>query len=37
MNNPICFAVGFVAGMFVTVSTVLVVELLQFTDVLNFI
>jgi len=37
MNNPICFAVGFVAGLALTVATVLVVELLQFTDILTFI
>jgi hypothetical protein len=35
MKNPMCFAVGFVAGMFVTTTTVLVAEPLQIIDVLN--
>jgi hypothetical protein len=35
MKNPMCFAVGFVAGMFVTTTTVLVAELLQVIDILH--
>jgi len=35
MKNPMCFAVGFVAGLFFTVTTVLVAELLQIIDILN--
>lgn len=35
MKNPMCFAVGFVAGLFVMTATVLVAELLQIIDILN--
>lgn len=37
MKNPVCFAVGFVAGLAVMTLTVLVVEILQFVDLLTFI
>jgi len=37
MSHPVCFAVGFVAGLAVTMGTVLIVELLQFWDLLTFI
>jgi hypothetical protein len=37
MTHPLCFAVGFVAGLAVTVSTVLIVELLEYWDLLTFL
>jgi hypothetical protein len=37
MNNPICFGLGFIAGLALTVATVLVVEILQLTDILTFL
>ena len=37
MSNTVCFALGFIAGLLLTIFTVIAVELLQYWDLLTFL
>jgi hypothetical protein len=37
MCNTVCFSFGFIAGLLLTIFTVIAVELLQYWDLLTFI